>query len=398
MTPPEPLRMSVGDPIASRANAPAAGSLSPATAPPDHRDAVRLLVIDAASAVITSSPFIDLPAHLRAGDLLVVNDAATLPASLPARTRAGARIEVRLLGPTAADTWRAVLLGAGDWRTPTEHRPAPPLLARGDPIALGGGDLTARVAAVSPLSPRLIELRFDRDGAPLWAALYAAGRPVQYAHVPDPLDLWSVQTVYAARPWAAEMPSAGRPLTWEILSALRHRGVGLAALTHAAGLSATGDPAIDAALPLPERYELPDQTVTAITATRAAGGRVIAVGTTVVRALEGCAATHGELRPGTGETDLVIGPGFRPRVTDALLSGIHAPGESHWHILSAFAGAPLLHRAALLAADLGLRTHELGDATLIVAARSPAALSSPDANGGTTPGIHRGLRLGQEGG
>ncbi len=353
------------------------GGLLPATAPPVHRDAVRLLVIDAASSTLAPVPFTQLPLHLRPGDLLVVNDAATLPASLPARTRTGARIEVRLLGPTAADTWRAVLLGAGDWRTPTEHRPAPPLLARGDPIAIGGGDLTARVAAVSLLSPRLLELRFDRDGAPLWAALYAAGRPVQYAHVPEPLELWSVQTVYAARPWAAEMPSAGRPLTWEILTALRGRGVSLASLTHAAGLSATGDPAIDAALPLPERYDLPETTVAAVAATRAAGGRVVAVGTTVVRALEGCAASHGNLRPGTGETDLVIGPGFRPRVTDALLSGIHSPGESHWHILAAFAGAPLLHRAGALAADLGLLAHELGDATLILS-RPPGQAQSTE--------------------
>ncbi len=340
-------------------------AVRPATAPPDARDGVRLLVVDPAADSASPARFTDLPAFLRAGDLLVVNDAATLPASLPGTTAAGAAIEARLLGPTEREGWRAVLLGAGDWRTPTERRPPPPPLARGDPIRFAGG-LTARVDTTSPLSPRLVELVFDRHGAALWSALYAAGAPVQYAYLAEPLALWSVQTVYAGRPWAAEMPSAGRPLTWEVIGALRRRGVALAALTHAAGLSSTGDPAIDAALPLPERYDLPAATVAAIAATRAVGGRVIAAGTTVVRALEGCAAAHGKLRAGTGETDLKIGPGFAPRVVDALLSGVHAPGESHWHILRAFAGDDLLARAAALAAELGFRGHELGDSTLIL--------------------------------
>lgn len=228
---------------------------------------------------------------------------------------------------------------------------------------------------MSALSPRLVELIFDRHGAALWSALYALGRPVQYAYVAEPLALWSVQTVYAARPWAAEMPSAGRPLTWAILGALRRRGVRLAQLTHAAGLSSTGDAALDAALPLPERYDIPTATVAAIAEARAAGGRVIAVGTTVVRALEGCAAAHGSLVAGAGETDLVIGAGFAPRLVDALLSGMHAPGESHWHILSAFAGGDLLRRATALATRLGFRCHELGDATLILPGAAPAAVA-----------------------
>src|SRR6185503_18128586 len=116
------------------------------------------------------------------------------------------------------------------------------------------------------------------------------------AHVPEPLDLWSVQTLYAARPRAAEAPSAGLGLDGAILFALRARGIGLAAITEGAGLSATGDPALDAALPLPERFEVGAEAVAAISTTRARGGRVVAVGTSVVRALES-AATDGELRP-----------------------------------------------------------------------------------------------------
>jgi len=176
-----------------------------------------------------------------------------------------------------------------------------------------------------------------------------------------------VQTAYAARPWAAEMPSAGRPLTWDVVLGLRRAGVGLAALTHAAGLSSTGDDALDRALPWPERYELPRRTVDAVAETRARGGRVIAIGTTVVRALE-AAAEHGELRAGSGVATVRLDGGYRPRVVSGLVSGLHVPGESHFELLQAFAPATQLGRAIALAAAHGLSSHELGDACLIVPA------------------------------
>ncbi len=128
----------------------------------------------------------------------------------------------------------------------------------------------------------------------MWRAIYAEGRPVQYAYVDAPLALWHVQSSFASRPWAVEPPSAGRPLTFAVLDRLRRQGVSVAVVTHAAGLSSTGDPALDAILPLDERYDLPEPTLRAIDETRRAQGRVVAVGTTVVRALEGCAAAHGE--------------------------------------------------------------------------------------------------------
>jgi len=184
-----------------------------------------------------------------------------------------------------------------------------------------------------------------------------------------------VQTVYAGRPWAFEMPSAGRPLSWETLLALRRRGVHWAALTHAAGLSATGDPAIDAALPLPERYDIPAATVTAIEETRRRRGRVIAVGTTVVRALEGANVANGILKAGSGTTDLRIGPHFQPRIVDGILSGTHADGESHFALLGAFASSQLLRDAAAFADACGFHTHELGDSMLI----APGVLADPRA-------------------
>jgi S-adenosylmethionine:tRNA ribosyltransferase-isomerase len=228
------------------------------------------------------------------------------------------------------------------------------------------------VAAVSPISPRLVDLRFDRTGAALWSRLYRAGRPVQYAHVAAELALWHVQTRYAARPCAAELPSAGRPLAWELLLELRRRGVAFARVTHAAGLSSTGDAALDEALPLPERFEIPPETELAVARARASGARVVAVGTSVVRALEGAAAqSGGVLRAGAGRTGLRIGPGFRPAVADGLLTGMHEPTASHFALLQAFAPGALIERAYDHAARAGYLGHEFGDSNLILRGSCP---------------------------
>lgn len=336
---------------------------------PSRRDDVRLLVVDAAAGRLRESRTSALPGLLSAGDLLVVNDAATLPASLHGRDAAGNPIEARLL---AADTehgprhfW-AVLFGAGDWRQRTEDRPPPPPLAPGTRLRFGA--LAAELVAPSPRSPRLVVLRFDGTEDDVWAGLYHEGRPVQYSYLAHDLPLWAVQTVYAARPWAFEMPSAGRPLSWELLLALRRNGVEWAFLTHAAGLSSTGDPDLDAALPLPERFDIPAATVAAIADTHRRGGRVIAVGTTVVRALEGSSAPDGTLHAGAGVTDLRIGVGFRPRVVDGILSGIHTAAESHFAVLAAFAPRELLRLAERYAEAHDFTSHELGDAMLILPA------------------------------
>jgi S-adenosylmethionine:tRNA ribosyltransferase-isomerase len=163
------------------------------------------------------------------------------------------------------------------------------------------------------------------------------------------------------------MPSAGRPLRLPLLARLRARGVGLAWVTHAAGLSSTRDPRLDAALPLPEHYDIPPATVGAIAAARRRGGRVVAVGTTVVHALEGSAhARGGELLPGEGITDLRITRGFVPRVVSGLLSGIHARDSSHFELLAAFLPGPLDLLYPLHVAAGGYRGHEFGDSTLVL--------------------------------
>ena len=343
------------------------GFVTPATWPRDEPLAGRLLLLDPQSGDFQDLRMRDLPRRLRSGDVLVVNDAATLPASLQASTTKGEHVEVRLAGrgPDGGE-WTAALLGPGDWRTRTEERSPPRRLSTGDLLHLGG-DLNATVRRVWSVSPRLVDLVFDREGDALWQALYRHGRPVQYSHVKGPLALWHVQTVYGARPWAVESPSAGLPLNWELLGSLRRAGVALASLTHAAGLSSIGDSIVDALLPLPERFEIPETTVEAIERARREGGRVIAVGTSVVRALEGSAAAHGgRIRAEAAVTDLRINAKDPLRIVDGLLTGLHEPGSSHFSLLTAFAPEEALLSANRHAEASGYLGHEFGDAMLIV--------------------------------
>ena len=340
--------------------------MSPATWPRDNPLEERLLHVDPRLGRLRDGRIADLPALLEPGDLLVVNDGATLPASLQGATARGEAVEARLIGELAEGRYSALLFGAGDWHTRTEDRPPPPALGPGDAVTFGD-DLSAVVERVSAASGRLVEIAFRERGAALWSALYRRGRPIQYAYVAAPLEIWHAQTRYASRPLCAELPSAGRPLAWGLLLDLIRRGVRVASLTHAAGISSTGDPALDALLPLPERFDIPEETVAAVREARARGRRVIAVGTTVTRALEGCAAQHGgELRAGPGVTDLVLHPGFRPRVVDGLLTGVHDPAESHFRLLEAFAPAELLHRANAHAEQVGYLCHEFGDSYLVL--------------------------------
>jgi S-adenosylmethionine:tRNA ribosyltransferase-isomerase len=321
------------------------------------RFAVRLVVIDAVAPYVT--PFARLPELLRAGDLVVVNDAATLPAALPGLTANGQRFELRLSAPIDGSRIHGVLLGDGDHHIRTEHRAAPPAIATGDRVRIGSID-----AVVESKHGRRVVLMTSLVGDALWQAMYASGRPVQYAHRDALLPLYAVQTAYAARPWAVEMPSAGRALTWDVLLGLRRAGIALATLTHAAGLSSTGDDALDRALPWPERYEIPQRTLDLIAETKARAGRVIAVGTTVVRALESAGGI--DLRAGSGIATLRLDGAYRPKLVDGIVSGLHVPGESHFELLSAFAPAERLRAAIELASAHGLSGHELGDACLIL--------------------------------
>jgi len=335
----------------------------------------RLLRVAPDSGRLSLHPIGDLAALLRPGDLLVLNDAATLPASLTGTTSGGAAIELRLAAGNEDGSWLAVTFGAGDWRTRTEDRPAPPALAVGARVHLDGVD--ARVVVVDAASPRFVTLRFEAEGAALWRALYRAGRPVQYAHAAAPLALWDVQTAYGARPWAVEAPSAGFALSWELLLALRGRGVELARITHAAGLSSTGDPRLDARLPLCERFEVTPGAAAAVNLARARGGRIIAAGTTVTRALESAVGQDGAVSPSAGVTCRRLGPEAPPRVVDGLLTGLHDAGTSHYALLGGFVSRELMDRGLAAAATAGCLGHEFGDVALVVPERARRALPAP---------------------
>jgi S-adenosylmethionine:tRNA ribosyltransferase-isomerase len=329
------------------------------------RDA-RLLVVDAAGR-LQHAQRSQLAHFLQPGDVLVANDAATLPASLAGvHQRTSRTIEVRLAGRRSIDVadvreFTAVVFGEGDHRIRTEDRPAPPALHEGDVLVLG--PLRASVLRLLD-HPRLIELRFEGEPDAIWAGIAQHGKPIQYAHVQQPLALWDVWTRVAALPVAFEPPSAGFVLDWALLSALRERGIAFATLTHAAGISSTGDDALDARLPLDEPYEIPSTTVDAIARARRSGGRVIALGTTVTRALEH-AAISGTLHAGAGVADQRIGPATPRRVVDAIISGTHEPGTSHYELLRAFTSDEVLQRAARALDDAGYLTHEFGDTVLI---------------------------------
>jgi S-adenosylmethionine:tRNA ribosyltransferase-isomerase len=314
----------------------------------------------------------DLPSLLRPGDLVVANDAATLPASLTGvHLPTGADIEVRLAGhhdPVTASPTRftAIVFGAGDYRTPTEHRPPPPTMDAGDGLAIA----SLRASVVRAGHSRLIELAFDQPAATVWEALSRHGRPIQYAHVPAPLPIRDSWTSIAARPVAFEAPSAGFVLDWSMLHDFRRRGVRFAALTHAAGISSTGDPELDACLPFDEAYVIPSSTAVRIESTKAGGGRVIAIGTTVVRALEHSARNTGHVVAGHGVATGRIGPGTQLHVVDAIVSGVHEPGTSHHSLLRAFQDDAAIGRIWDEAETSGYLTHEFGDAVLIMRAQT----------------------------
>jgi S-adenosylmethionine:tRNA ribosyltransferase-isomerase len=344
-----------------------------ATAPPEarglRRDHVRLLVVDRADGSVTHHRFHELPRLLEPGDLLVVNDSRTLPASLLGHTAAGVPVEVRLAARDG-ERWAALVLGVpaggGDPAlVPTDARPPAPVLAAGERLEFAGG-LGATVLGRHEEARPLVWLAFDAAGERLAEALHRAGRPVRYAYVPRAWPLHHYQTLFAAGPGSAEMASAGRPFTVQTLADLRRRGVGLATISLHAGLSTYGDPATDRRFVPAEPYVVPEAAAAAVAATRAAGGRVIAVGTTVVRTLETAARAGAVVRSGPGVSRLRISPGFPLRVVDGLLTGLHEPEASHLDLLGAFLDPPALERAYAAALDAGYLWHEFGDVCLLL--------------------------------
>ena len=334
----------------------------PRQRPPD----AKLLMVDA-SGCISHNPRSTFSQFLRPGDLVIANDAATLPASVQGvHLPTVGPIEVRLAGRRSLRVrdvreFSAIVFGPGDFHMRTEDRPAPPRMMPGDRLALG--PLSATIKELLG-HPRLVSLCFEGSADEIWGGLARHGRPIQYAHIPAPLAPWDVWTPIAGPPVAFEPPSAGFTLDWQALAEMHAKAVRFATVTHAAGISSTGDPELDLRLPFDEPYRISDATAVAIRRTRADGGRIVAVGTTVVRALEH-AGRRGVIQPGEGLATQRIGSRTPLRVVDVILSGTHEPGTSHYELLRAFTSDATLRRATDELNSHAYRTHEFGDSVLI---------------------------------
>jgi S-adenosylmethionine:tRNA ribosyltransferase-isomerase len=335
-----------------------------ATEPPEHRglprDGVRLLV--ARPDGVRHRRFRDLADELEPGDLIVVNTSATLPAALDAeRIRTGER----RAGPTVVHV--STQLDDGHWvvevRRPDGTGPEPDV-APGEWLRLPGGvELTVLAS-------------YPEDGVPgsrLWRAtaepatraathLARYGRPVGYGYLRGTYPLAAYQTIFAHRPGSAEMPSASRPFSPELLVRLTVRGVTLAPLTLHCGLSSaeTGEP------PAPEPFTVPPDTARLVNAARTAGRRVVAAGTTVVRALESATTPDGTVQPARGWADLVLHASRPARTVTGLITGWHAPRATHLALLEAVAGPDLVRAAYTEALDARYLWHEFGDSALLL--------------------------------
>jgi S-adenosylmethionine:tRNA ribosyltransferase-isomerase len=310
------------------------------------RDCVRLLV--SSSAGISHRRFTDLPSLLRAGDLLVVNDSATLSAAVRLD-----KLAVHFSTPFGTGDLWLVELRARTGKASTPYSGGTP----GEWFPMPGG---ATLTLVRRETPRLWQARLNRPVVPY---LRRHGVPIRYGYVPRDWPISAYQTVFAvpSSEGSAEMPSAGRPFTTSLVTSLVSRGVLIAPITLHTGVASpeAHEP------PYAERYAVPETTASVVNHSRATGGRVIAVGTTVVRALE-TAATSGTVEASAGLTEHLVTPEIGVRAVDGLLTGLHEPRSSHLMMLTAIAGTPLLSRTYEAALDEGYLWHEFGDLNLLL--------------------------------
>jgi S-adenosylmethionine:tRNA ribosyltransferase-isomerase len=317
------------------------------------REGVRMLVSRRRTGEVTHHSFSDLESLLLPGDLLVVNTSATIPAAVPA----GPELSVHFSTPLPDGSWLAELRA----RSGTATRPYPGGAA-GEVYPLPGG---AELRLQERVTGRLWRVRLSTAVVPY---LLRHGTHIRYSYVEHDWPASAYQTAFAILPGSAEMPSASRPFTAEAVTRLVVRGVMVAPITLHTGVSSLeGDEE-----PYPEPYDVPPATARLVNATHRAGGRVIAVGTTVVRALETAArktAAGGvpdEVVASSGWTNHVVTPETGIAVVDGLLTGLHEPRSSHLRMLTAFAGADLLRRCYEAAIDHGYLWHEFGDVHLLL--------------------------------
>jgi S-adenosylmethionine:tRNA-ribosyltransferase-isomerase (queuine synthetase) len=311
------------------------------------RDGVRLLVSRTAAGEISHHRFRALPRLLLPGDLLVVNTTATMPAQV----RASAELAVHFSSPRPDGSWLVELRQLKD-KISMPNGPGTP----GQSLILPGG---AVLTLAGKETGRLWRARLSVAVVPY---LLKHGVPIRYSYVPREWPLAAYQTVFARSPGSAEMPSASRPFGLSMVAELVSRGVMIAPLTLHCGVSSLEGEED----PYPEPYDVPPATADLVNHVRARGGRVIAGGTTVVRALETAALGAGRVAASSGWTSHVVTPETGVHAVDGLLTGLHEPRSSHLRMLAAFAGPDLLGRCYQAAIDGGYLWHEFGDVHLLL--------------------------------
>ena len=333
-----------------------------ATEPPEvtlgRRDAVRLMVSvgDARPVHARAS---ELARFLDPGDLVVINTSATVPAAVDATARGGEYVVVHLSTELPTGLWLIELRHPVDGAATLPHGGE----FAGPDLALPG-HATIHVLGRMPGSARLWVASLDLGG-PMIEYLERWGRPIRYRYVPATWPIDAYRNAYAVESGSAEMPSAGRPVTAEVLTSLVARGIGVTPLVLHTGVASLEHHE----LPYPERYRVPIETARRVNDTHGAGGRVVAIGTTVVRALETVTTEDGLTHPGEGWTDLLITPARGVRAVDGLLTGWHEPEATHLQMLEAVAGRGPLELAYPEAIGSGYRWHEFGDSHLLLPGR-----------------------------
>jgi len=329
-----------------------------ATAPPEWqglaRDEVQLMTVRPGG--VTSTLFRDLPGQLEPGDLVVVNTSATLPARVEARRADGVMVPLHV----------SATLDDGSWVVELRRRDnsGPDLGAEPGTVLTLPGGLRLTLLDGFPDPRQASRLRRARTEPAALPRVYLArhGEPIRYGYLSGGFPLAAYQNVYADEPGSAEMASAGRPFTERLLVRLMARGIAVAPLTLHSGVSS---PELHEP-PAPEPFAVPDATARLVNGTRRAGGRVVAVGTTVTRALETVTDDDGAVHGGRGWTDLVLGAERPARAVTGLITGLHAPEASHLQLLEAVAGRDLVDAAYRQAVAGGYRWHEFGDSMLFL--------------------------------
>lgn len=327
-----------------------------ASHPPERRgirrDHVKMMILDRITGNVRHDQFFHLSNYLKQGDLVVLNNSRTLPAILQAKLLRETKlleekVEIRLARRRDKEVWDVLIVA--------------------DEIKLGdtlqfSSDLSAIVIEYTGSSP-LRTIQFSKKGTELFNQIYALGEPIRYEYIHQPWELDYYQTVFASIPGSVEMPSAGRAFSWELLFNLQRNGIQLDFIQLHTGLSYLLDDELETS-PTDnyEKYHLSERTLEKIVQTKASGGRVIAVGTTVVRALESAAMT-GVL---SGVTNLYINQSFPLKFVDGIITGFHEPKASHLDMLTAFLPQELLWNAYDEAIKNRYLWHEFGDMNLII--------------------------------